>query len=179
MTSSEKYGTDKATIPEDVANFIYAPKTRNTNLRRHLHVIHAEEYDKAVTENKWTYKLSTHQSQTGDASTHSARNNRDHELPSFSPAVFLELLVRFVVADDQVSPDNLPFFHTLTRLQSIRVVECPEFRQLCMVLRDTLVDADIPRRDKMREAIISQWRVSFEQLKLHFSVGIGSFHCMY
>lgn len=70
------------------------------------------------------------------------------------------------------------FFHTLTNLQSIRVVECPEFRQLCMVLCGTLVDADIPGRDKMREAIISRWRDSFTELRSDLSVGIRilSFH---
>ncbi|KAF8488766.1 hypothetical protein F5888DRAFT_1569975, partial [Russula emetica] len=101
----------------------YGPTTANTNLRRHLYQAHAEEYDKAVLEYKWTYKLS---SEVGNASTHAARAS---QLPSFSPEAFLEHLVRFVVADDQ----------------SIHVVECPEFRQMCMVLCKTLVDADIPR----------------------------------
>ena len=39
-----------------------------------------------------------------------------------------------------------------------------------MLLRETLVDADIPRRDKMREVIISHWQKSFETLKLDLSV---------
>lgn len=118
---------------------------------------------------KWGYKLST---ESRDASTQNARNKRSREVPSFSTEAFLEHLVRFVVADDQVSPDDFAFFYSLTNLQSIRVVECPEFRQLCMVLCETLVDADIPCRDKMREAIISRWRDSFGQLKLDLSVGI-------
>ena len=42
-----------------------------------------------------------------------------------------------------------------------------------MILRETLVDADIPRRDKMREAIITHWRTSFEELKLELSVGLN------
>jgi len=89
--------------------------------------------------------------------------------------MFVKYLIRFVVADDQVSPNDLAFLHALKGLQSIRVVECPEFRQLCMFLRETLVDNDIPRRTKMREGVISQWRESFEQLKLDLSVGIGIF----
>ena len=86
----------------------------------------------------------------------------------------------FVVADDQVSPDGLMFFHTLTNLQLICVVECPEFQQLCMVLCKTLVDIDIPCHNKMREAIISQWQDLFGQLKLDLSVGrhIFSFCCI-
>jgi len=41
-----------------------------------------------------------------------------------------------------------------------------------MVLRETLVDADIPHRDKMREAIIYHWKKSFEELKVDLSVSL-------
>ena len=33
-----------------------------------------------------------------------------------------------------------------------------------MVLRDELTSADIPHRDKMKDAIVSQWATSFETL---------------
>ncbi|KAF8494707.1 hypothetical protein F5888DRAFT_1805432 [Russula emetica] len=69
---SEKYGFDKSMLP-GVARYIYGPTTANTNLRRHLYQAHAEEYDKAVLEYKWTYKLS---SEVGNASTHAARASR-------------------------------------------------------------------------------------------------------
>jgi hypothetical protein len=49
-----------------------------------------------------------------------------------------------------------------------------------MVLRDNLLDAEIPHRDKMREAILSHWRKSFEDLKLDFSVSLSfSFYPAY
>src|SRR5258708_30783068 len=160
MISSEKYGSDKSMLPRGIANFIYGSKTGNSNLRRHLLQVHAEEYNKAVVQHKWAYKLST---ESRNVSTQIAHNQCGREVPLFSPVVFLEHLARFVVANDQVSPDGLMFFHTLTNLQSICVVECPEFRQLCMVLRKTLVDIDIPCFDNMREAIISQLRDSFFQ----------------
>ena len=111
----------------------------------------------------------------GDASTDNLRNKRGRDIPSFSPLVFLDHLVRFIVADDQVSSDDLAFVLTLTSLQSIRVVECPEFRRLCLVLCETLVDAEIPRRDRMREAIISQWWESFQNLKSDLSVNSDFF----
>src|SRR5258707_6542869 len=175
MISSEKYGSDKSTLPRGIANFIYGSKTGNSNLRRHLLQVHTEEYDKAVVQHKWAYKLST---KSCNVSTQIACNQHGQEVPLFSPAVFLEHLAHFVVADDQVSPDSLMFFHTLTNLQLIHVVECPEFQQLCMVLHETLINIDIPCCNKMREAIISQWRDSFGQLKLDLSVGrrIFSFH---
>lgn len=39
----------------------------------------------------------------------------------------MDYLVSFIVADDQVDPKNSAFFLMLTYLQSIHVVECPEF----------------------------------------------------
>jgi hypothetical protein len=48
-----------------------------------------------------------------------------------------------------------------------------------MVLRESLVDADIPRRDKMREAIIGAWQKSFTQLKLDLSVSCSFFSSHY
>jgi hypothetical protein len=48
-----------------------------------------------------------------------------------------------------------------------------------MVLRESLVDADIPRRDKMREAIIGAWQKSFTQLKLDLSVSFSFFSSHY
>jgi hypothetical protein len=91
--SSEKYGSDKSMLPVGVANYIYGPKTSNSNLRRHLYNEHGEEYDSAVLQHKWGYKLST---ESRDASTQSARNQHDQSVPSFSPAAFLEHLVHFI-----------------------------------------------------------------------------------
>jgi hypothetical protein len=105
--SSEKYGSDKSKIPRGVANYIYGPRTGNSNLRRHLHNEHSEEYDKAVAQHKWGYRLST---ESRNATTQDARNQSDQVIPIFSPEAFLEHLVHFVVADDQVSPDDLMFF---------------------------------------------------------------------
>jgi len=39
-----------------------------------------------------------------------------------------------------------------------------------MVLQEALTDGDIPRRDKMGEAILNQWWESFERTKLELSV---------
>ena len=54
--------------------------------------------------------------------------------------------------------------------QSIRVVECPEFRDLCMLLRESLTDKDIPCREKVREAIIQQFEKEFANLKNELAV---------
>jgi hypothetical protein len=53
-------------------------------------------------------------------------------LPEFSPSALARFLVRFIVADDQVFNLNLSntcnILSLLTFLQSINVIECPEFR---------------------------------------------------
>jgi hypothetical protein len=72
---------------------------------------HAAEYDQAVIDNNWNYKLLT---DCGDDSTHKiARNSRDRRVPRYSPASFLDHLVYFVVADDQVSLSDIVSIHTL------------------------------------------------------------------
>jgi hypothetical protein len=48
-----------------------------------------------------------------------------------------------------------------------------------MVLCRTLVDADIPHCDKMREAIINQWKQSFEELKTELSVSLHLLSLLY
>jgi hypothetical protein len=50
-------------------------------------------------------------------------------------------------------------------LQSLNVVECSEFRQLLLLLREDLQDKDIPHRTKIREAIIKAWEAYFKVLK--------------
>ena len=83
----------------------------NTNLQRHLYTQHAAEYDQAIINNNWDYKLS---SDCGDNSTHkNACNSYDHKVPRYSPHNFLDHLVYFVVADNQVSLSDLVSIHTL------------------------------------------------------------------
>jgi hypothetical protein len=130
--------------------------TATSNLRKHLIKVHAEVYDDAVLKYGWKYPLST---MAGPTEGSNDRNLRNPDIPHYSPEVFLDALVRLIVADDQ----------------SIRVIECPEFRYLCMVLRENLVDTEIPRRDKMREAILGHFQKSFEELKLELAVSLSAF----
>jgi len=65
------------------------------------------------------------------------------------------------------------FFHILTSWQSIQVVECPEFRHLYMVLQESLINTDIPHYDKMRDAIISRWWKTFEDLRDDLSMRLN------
>ena len=91
---------------------MYSRSTGNTNLRRHLRKVHPVEYDETVLKNKWAFPLSTQSGLT----THDACNTSNRDVPPFSSEVFLDHLVRFIVADDQVSRDDLAFIHILTSI---------------------------------------------------------------
>jgi hypothetical protein len=76
---------------------MYGMKTGSSNLRKHLITNHKELYTQMSQEHGWKY--------LEKKSTVNVGANRKMALPSFSPETFLEYLVRFVAADDQVSPD--------------------------------------------------------------------------
>jgi hypothetical protein len=73
--------------------------TAYTNLRKHLVNHHAAIYDKAIVENRWSYRLSAEQ-KSGKSVT---AGGREPSLPPFTLASFIDCIIRFVVADDQVS----------------------------------------------------------------------------
>jgi hypothetical protein len=96
--------------------------------------------------------------------------------PPFSQSQLLKAIVSFVVADDQVQ--SMPHqYYTANHItfQSINVVECPEFRDLLLLLREDLHDRQIPHRTKIREAIITAWKSWFISLKSELAVRITFF----
>jgi hypothetical protein len=131
LTSQQ--GTDKAKVPRGVPNYFYKGRTRSSNLHNHLRKLHPEEYDQAVVDQKWKYKLST-----DDTSIHKNPHNAcNQDLPPFSSAMLLEHLVRFVVADDQVGCNNFVLFHTRSPLFSLFVLlSAPSFNSyVCSSMR--------------------------------------------
>ena len=58
----------------------------------------------------------------------------------------------------------------LLSIQSINVIEGPEFRSLLLLLRQDLHDKDIPRRTKLRESVVRAWELWFKTLKQELSV---------
>jgi len=69
----------------------------------------------------------------------------------FLPETFLQVLISFIVADDQVRCVVFSIFLSLILFQSINVMECPEFRNLLLLLRPDLADKDIPHRTKLHQ----------------------------
>jgi hypothetical protein len=51
-------------------------------------------------------------------------------------------------------------------------VECREFRQLLLFLREDLREEDIPRRDKIRDAIMRAWYAYYKVLKDELQVSL-------
>jgi len=82
-----------------VANYIYSIATAYLNLRKHLTNHHAATYDNTIVENCWNYPLSS-DVKSGKSNTIEARK---HSLPPFTQASFIDYIIHFVVADDQVS----------------------------------------------------------------------------
>lgn len=78
---------------------MYEMSTAKGNCRKHLRVNHSDIYDKTVADKGWPYPFST---EVAGAQI-TVADMRRRVLPQFTPATFLDYLVRFVVADDQVS----------------------------------------------------------------------------
>jgi len=90
-----------------MANFIYSSSTINNNLQNHLYKHHAMVYNQMVADNNWPYSLLT---QMNDMCSYKNAGNiyvYDQAVPQFSAVAFLESLVSFIIADDQVSPKIL------------------------------------------------------------------------
>jgi hypothetical protein len=92
---SDIHGYDA--IPKGVKNYMYGMKTGSANLRKHLITHHESVYMQMAEKEGWKY--------VGKVKKPTIGENRKMALPSFSPESFLEYLVRFVAADDQVSPN--------------------------------------------------------------------------
>ena len=50
------------------------------------------------------------------------------------------------------------------------IVERPEFRQLCLLLRTELCDADIPRRTTMQKRILDNFAETLNTMSPHIQV---------
>ena len=69
------------------------------NLRKHLANEHPATYDKAIVDNGWNYRFSS-DVKSGKSN---AIEPQTCSLPPFTQSSFIDHIIRFVVADDQVS----------------------------------------------------------------------------
>ena len=86
-----------------MANFEFKTSTSNTTLRAHLANIHLALYLETCSVNKWTPQLpKKFQSESKGGGGGGGGDGGDRPRPAFTPNVFLQHLVNFIVADDQV-----------------------------------------------------------------------------
>lgn len=75
-------------------------------------------------------------------------NDEQAEKEPFTMDGFIERLIRWIIVDDQ----------------SIRVLECQEFRDLLTYISDHLEDADIPHRTKLTNDILNLHKMRQEEM---------------
>ena len=108
MYTSDEHGYQK--VPDGVLNYMYKVDTGKLNCRKHLRSRHTAIYDKTIQEKNWPYRLLDEN--PGDKTTFGQLRAR--ALPQFTLKSFIEYLVCFIVADDQVSNLFLSLTHVLT-----------------------------------------------------------------
>ena len=80
-----------------MANYSYSMATRYQNLRKHLASKHTAAYDRTIVEKNWNYHLSS------DVKSSKSVEASKRSLPPFTQTSFIDYIIRFVIADDQVS----------------------------------------------------------------------------
>jgi hypothetical protein len=151
-------------------NFTFSPNTANTTLRSHIERLHLDEHVRICKARGWSMLLPKQKQQVTEANT---GQPRDPGAPrsQFSRQTFLEHIIHFIVADDQVCLNIFETCHScLPAEQSINVIECPEFWDLLLLLHQDLHDKDIPRCTKLRESIVQVWEQWFKTLSQELSV---------
>ena len=164
-TLCRKQSTDKGLSSS------YSATTSNTTLRHHLDKVHKNEYLRISSTKGWKTQLPSSRATSEAPSDSQSGSNGQFRTP-FSAKALLNHLVEFIIADDQVRI-ILHYLCSISDLcyQSLNVIECPEFCQLLLLLRQDLQDKDIPRWTKIREAIICAWQAYFITLKRDLAVG--------
>ena len=166
----EIYNRDPASWPSH-QTFRYSGSTSTTSLRPHIVRMHRDLYLRIYKAKGWTILpglASQVQSQAAKEAS-ASRDTRPHGRVEFSGQKFHQHLLNFIIADDQVRDTcmlSCPLYSC--KRQSLNIVECPEFRQLLLLLRSDLKDSDIPRRTKLRELLLQAWKDYFQVLHSSF-----------
>ncbi len=94
-------------------------------------------------------------------------------VPEYSHDAFVDAIVEWIIADDQVWRPSLMLFVCWTfSFQSINVIECPQLRQIFLMLWEDLTDADIPHRTYIRKCVIETWEKYIATLKSEMEVSL-------
>jgi hypothetical protein len=149
--------------------FGYLHTTANANMRVHL----ANKHMDILREKGWVHLLPKNKRPANEQQPMNTRPAGTR--PEFSQKAFLDHLVNFIVADDQVRHSKI-YTPMPTLSQALNIVECPKFRAL-LLLRQEMQDENIPHRTKIWQSIIQAWKVWFQALKKELEV--SCVHCLY
>ena len=84
----------------------------------------------------------------------------------YTPEAFLDAIVKWIIAGDQVRIYYLFGFFTDIRLwQSLNVIEDVNLRSIFLMLRPGLRNQDIPHRTKLHSHIMKAWDLHVQDLK--------------
>ncbi|KAJ7453116.1 hypothetical protein FB451DRAFT_1281733, partial [Mycena latifolia] len=132
----------------------YGTGSSLTTRRLHLQTTegHMESYLAAVQKYGFTNKLPEFLQQQADEQ----RIINAQRVP-FSMAAFREQLVKVFVSNDL----------------SIHLIESRDFRDLLLLLRESLMDKEIPHRTKLTKLVLEAWDKYYVDLKAAFRASIG------
>lgn len=178
-------------------NYVYAAKSGTSTLRGHLERWHLREYLELVEARNWPIWLNSVKhamglgysfvemrqavAETGSLDGLRARASAtaDKEnsggrslLPAYSKEEFHKYLIAFIVADDQVRHSSMSRPIPSLPEQSINLMECREFRDLLLFLRESLCDSDIPHRNYLRNKIMGTWGQYIASLTKELGVSV-------
>ncbi len=80
-----------------MANYSYSMATGYQNLQKHLASKHTAAYDRTIVEKNWNYHLSS------DVKSGKSVEASKHSLPLFTQTLFIDYIICFVIANNQVS----------------------------------------------------------------------------
>ncbi|KAJ7465958.1 hypothetical protein FB451DRAFT_1486159 [Mycena latifolia] len=140
----EHYGYKCRLCPQ-----VYSSGSSLTTRRKHLGKDHRPQYLQLIADRKLPNKLPEALRKEREE-----QRARDMQRTPFSIAAFEEKLVQVIVSNDL----------------SINLIENHEFRDLLLLLRESLQDKDIPHRTKLCSLILDAWLKYYDSLKKELKV---------
>jgi len=112
------FDADPIAFTQAKKKYVYSTTTGTSSLRYHLHKFHHDEYKRLCNEKGWINQLPGAQ-RKGAGNPESAPGLQAQSRTPFSQKGFLDHLVNFIVADDQVSALLYSHSYGFTELNSL------------------------------------------------------------
>jgi hypothetical protein len=151
----------------------YGPNTGSGNLQKHLHLKHRVQYMDAAKKYNWTISKSL------DAQDKPAMqsNSHEHQFPEYSYDVFVQYLICFIVANDQVSAATQVHLRLSFPFQSshFALSIAPNFVISAGFSNPTLKTSPV---NSICESDTIEWARAFMELHAELTVSQGTPECV-